>query len=95
MKHNPLMPYLQEGRVEAGCDEAGRGCLAGPVYAAAVILSPGFSNPLSPHQSRRSLEERIVLKKSLHHTGRRYDNIDQLKVWRKDCRHLIEVAAFF
>jgi len=33
-----LKAYLQKGRIEAGCDEAGRGCLAGPVYAAAVIL---------------------------------------------------------
>ena len=33
-----LLPYLKSGRLEAGCDEAGRGCLAGPVYAAAVIL---------------------------------------------------------
>lgn len=33
-----LLPYLKIGRLEAGCDEAGRGCLAGPVYAAAVIL---------------------------------------------------------
>ena len=37
-----LLPYLVSGRVEAGCDEAGRGCLAGAVYAAAVILPPGF-----------------------------------------------------
>ncbi len=41
-----LQPYLIAGRVEAGCDEAGRGCLAGPVTAAAVILPPGFSNEL-------------------------------------------------
>lgn len=34
------------GRLEAGCDEAGRGCLAGPVYAAAVILPDDFSHPL-------------------------------------------------
>lgn len=34
------------GRTEAGCDEAGRGCLAGPVSCAAVILPPGFSHPL-------------------------------------------------
>lgn len=33
-----LLPYLEKGRLEAGCDEAGRGCLAGPVYAAAVVL---------------------------------------------------------
>ena len=35
-----------EGKVEAGCDEAGRGCLAGSVYAAAVILPDGYENPL-------------------------------------------------
>lgn len=41
-----MLPFLQEGRLEAGCDEAGRGCLAGPVVAAAVILPAGFENPL-------------------------------------------------
>ncbi|MEM6877604.1 MAG: ribonuclease HII [Bacteroidota bacterium] len=39
-----LKAYLQEGRMEAGCDEAGRGCLAGPVFAAAVILPPDFKD---------------------------------------------------
>lgn len=37
-----LLPYLNETRVEAGCDEAGRGCLAGAVFAAAVILPKDF-----------------------------------------------------
>jgi ribonuclease HII len=41
-----LKPFFQELFPEAGCDEAGRGCLAGPVFAAAVILPPDFSNPL-------------------------------------------------
>ena len=41
-----LKPFHTVGVIEAGCDEAGRGCLAGPVYAAAVILPPDFSNPL-------------------------------------------------
>lgn len=41
-----LPSCLCEGRIEAGCDEAGRGCLAGPVYAAAVILPNGFTHPL-------------------------------------------------
>ncbi len=41
-----LLPFLHENTVEAGLDEAGRGCLAGPVFAAAVILDPGFSHPL-------------------------------------------------
>lgn len=38
----PLSLYMQKGRVEVGCDEAGRGCLSGPVFAAAVILPNGF-----------------------------------------------------
>jgi len=41
-----LQPYLIAGRIEAGCDEAGRGCLAGPVTAAAVILPADFHNDL-------------------------------------------------
>ena len=43
--HNPLPACLRGGCFEAGCDEAGRGCLAGPVYAAAVILPDGFTHP--------------------------------------------------
>lgn len=39
-----LQPFLEPGRTEAGCDEAGRGCLAGPVFAAAVVLPPDFQN---------------------------------------------------
>ncbi len=41
-----LSPFYQEKLIEAGCDEAGRGCLAGPVFAAAVILPKDFSHPL-------------------------------------------------
>ncbi|HOA37565.1 MAG TPA: ribonuclease HII [Flavihumibacter sp.] len=41
-----LQSYYQEGLVEAGCDEAGRGCYAGPVFAAAVILPRNFYHPL-------------------------------------------------
>ncbi|MBK9339144.1 MAG: ribonuclease HII [Lewinellaceae bacterium] len=40
-----MLPFHQPDRLEAGCDEAGRGCLAGPVYAAAVILPPDFFHP--------------------------------------------------
>ena len=40
MKGEAVAPWAVEGRIEAGCDEAGRGCLAGPVVAAAVIVSP-------------------------------------------------------
>ena len=41
-----LASHFYEGKVEAGCDEAGRGCLAGSVYAAAVILPDGYQNEL-------------------------------------------------
>jgi len=40
-----LLPFLEADRIEAGCDEVGRGCLAGPVVAAAVILPPTYHNP--------------------------------------------------
>lgn len=40
-----LLPYLEANRIEAGCDEVGRGCLAGPVVAAAVILPDDYQNP--------------------------------------------------
>ncbi len=39
-----LLPYMETGRIEAGCDEAGRGCLAGAVFASAVILPEDFKN---------------------------------------------------
>ena len=41
-----LLSHYYEDLVEAGCDEAGRGCLAGSVYAAAVILPPDYENEL-------------------------------------------------
>lgn len=41
-----LLPFYNANTIEAGCDEAGRGCLAGPVFAAAVILPPDFENEI-------------------------------------------------
>ncbi|MCF8358566.1 MAG: ribonuclease HII [Prolixibacteraceae bacterium] len=57
-----LQAYYKAGVVEAGCDEAGRGCLAGPVYAAAVILPPGFSNPLLNDSKQLSEKQRYGLR---------------------------------
>ncbi len=53
---------MQEGRLEAGCDEAGRGPLAGPVYAAAVILPPDFRHPLLNDSKQMSEKARYELR---------------------------------
>jgi ribonuclease HII len=62
MKTASLLPYAQPQRLEAGCDEAGRGCLAGPVFAAAVILPPGFYHPLLNDSKQMSENHRNTLR---------------------------------
>jgi ribonuclease HII len=57
-----LLPFFKENTLEAGCDEAGRGCLAGPVYAAAVILPPDFSNPLLNDSKQLTEAQRYQLR---------------------------------
>jgi ribonuclease HII len=57
-----LERYLIEDRVEAGCDEAGRGCLAGPVTAAAVILPPDFANELINDSKQLTERQREALR---------------------------------
>ncbi|MBQ8270712.1 MAG: ribonuclease HII [Bacteroidaceae bacterium] len=57
-----LKPYRTEGIIEAGCDEAGRGCLAGDVYAAAVILPPGFENELLNDSKQLTEAQRYQLR---------------------------------
>lgn len=57
-----LLPYYKEGIIEAGCDEAGRGCLAGPVYAAAVILPPDYHNDLLNDSKQLSGKKRDQLR---------------------------------
>ena len=61
-RHPELLPYLKEGRLEAGCDEAGRGPLAGPVYAAAVILPADFRHPLLNDSKQMSEKARNELR---------------------------------
>ena len=62
-----LQPYLIAGRIEAGCDEAGRGCLAGPVTAAAVILPPDFEceklNDSKQHTERERERLRPIIER--------------------------------
>ncbi len=57
-----LKPYLHKELIEAGCDEAGRGCLAGPVYAAAVILPSDFTNDLLNDSKQLSEKQRYQLR---------------------------------
>ena len=57
-----LKPYHTEGLIEAGCDEAGRGCLAGPVVASAVILPPHFHNKLLNDSKKLSEKQRSLLR---------------------------------
>ena len=57
-----LLPYLHKDLVEAGCDEAGRGCLAGAVYAAAVILPPDFRNELLNDSKKLTEKQRYALR---------------------------------
>lgn len=57
-----LLPYIEAGRCEAGCDEAGRGCLAGAVFAAAVILPPDFRNELLNDSKQLSEKQRYALR---------------------------------
>lgn len=57
-----LLPFFQQGQVEAGCDEAGRGCLAGPMVAAAVILPPDFKNELLNDSKKLSESKRNKLR---------------------------------
>ena len=57
-----LLSYRHEGMVEAGCDEAGRGPLAGPVFAAAVILPKDFYHPLLDDSKKMSLKAREELR---------------------------------
>ncbi len=57
-----LLPFFIAGHREAGCDEAGRGCLAGPVCAAAVILPEDFYHPLLNDSKQLSHEDRVLLR---------------------------------
>ena len=57
-----MKAFQREGVVEAGCDEAGRGCLAGDVYAAAVILPPHFTNELLNDSKQLTEAQRYQLR---------------------------------
>lgn len=61
-----LLAYHQSERIEAGCDEAGRGCLAGPVFAAAVILPQDFFHPALNDSKQVAEQLRTELREYIH-----------------------------
>jgi len=60
-----LLPFLNSDLIEAGCDEAGRGCLAGPVFAAAVVLPKDYQNKLLNDSKKLSEKKRIQLRNEI------------------------------
>ncbi len=82
-----LLPYLQENRIEAGCDEAGRGCLAGAVYAAAVILPPDFKNEMLNDSKQLTEKQRYALRSVIEESALAWavgivspEEIDQINI---------------
>ncbi|MGI6232119.1 MAG: ribonuclease HII [Prevotella sp.] len=67
MKKHRLKPHFYTDCIEAGCDEAGRGCLAGSVYAAAVILPPDYDNPDLNDSKQLSPSRRYALREQIEH----------------------------
>ena len=57
-----LRSYMYHNLIEAGCDEAGRGCLAGPVVAAAVILPKNFKHPVLNDSKKLTPKQRLELR---------------------------------
>ncbi len=62
MKKSKLLSCYKENQIEAGCDEAGRGCLAGPVFAAAVILPSDFENEFLNDSKKLTEKQRKKLR---------------------------------
>ena len=82
-----LLSKYYEGKIEAGCDEAGRGCLAGSVYAAAVILPEGYQNELLNDSKQLSEKKRYQLREIIERDAVAWavgivtpDEIDQINI---------------
>jgi ribonuclease HII len=82
-----LLPFYHNNFIEAGLDEAGRGCFAGPVFAAAVILPKDFTHPLLNDSKQMTKEEREILRpiieaESISYAVAKVDNdeIDEINI---------------
>jgi ribonuclease HII len=76
-----LISFFNENKMEAGCDEAGRGCLAGPVFAAAVMLPNDFKNPVLNDSKQlgekdRYLLREVIQKEAIAFAVARVDNLE-------------------
>ena len=82
-----LLSYMDADKTEAGCDEAGRGCLAGPVYAAAVILPQDYKNAALNDSKQLSDKQRYELRSEIEQHAISYaigivsnEEIDQINI---------------
>jgi ribonuclease HII len=82
-----LRSHFAKGYIEAGCDEAGRGCLAGPVFSAAVILAPGFRHPLMNDSKQLTPKQRYYMREIIETHSLSYaigmassEEIDELNI---------------
>ena len=88
-----LRPYFYKNIVEAGCDEAGRGCLAGPVTAAAVILPKNFRHEVLNDSKQLTAKQRDSLKNEIIETAVAWnvafvgsEDIDRMNILRASIR---------
>ena len=84
-----LKSYLFHNLTEAGCDEAGRGCLAGPVFSAAVILPKNYKHPVLNDSKKLSAKQRALLKEEIIKSAIAWkvafvnnDEIDEMNILR-------------
>lgn len=95
-----LQPYYQNKKMEAGCDEAGRGCLAGPVFAAAVVLPEGFFHPLLNDSKQLKAAERELLRKVIEENAESFavarishEEIDQINILQASIKAMHEAIG--
>jgi ribonuclease HII len=88
-----LKPFYLDGTLEAGCDEAGRGCLAGPVFASAVILPVDFHHPLlndskQLREKERDLMRTVIEREAIDFAVARVDapEIDRINILKASFR---------
>lgn len=95
-----LQPFFQTELTEAGCDEAGRGCLAGPVFAAAVILPPDFRHPLLNDSKQLTAAERDMLRGVIEQQAVSYavarissEEIDRINILKASIKAMHEAVS--